>query len=276
VEHRFVDAGGLRMHMVEAGDGAPLVMLHGWPQHWYLWRGVIPLLAPHRRVICPDLRGFGWTDVPSSGYDRETMARDVLALLDGLGIGRVDLVGHDWGGWIGFLLALRHPDRVRRLLALGVVPPWPSRNPRNLLAIWRLVYQIPLALPWLGRLGVERGFARLVLRAGSDAFSEPEMEAFTDRLRGERARASELLYRTFLLREAGPVIAGRYERLLPLRVPTMLVCGERDPVFSTRVLREQAARDDSLELELVPDVGHFLVDEKSDLVADRALRFLGA
>lgn len=274
VEHRLVDAGGLRVHVAEAGEGRPVVMLHGWPQHWYLWRGVIPLVAPHRRVICPDLRGFGWTDAPSSGYDRETMARDVLALLDELGLEQVDLVGHDWGGWIGFLLSLQYPDRVRCLLALGIVPPWPSRNPRNLLESWRLAYQIPLALPRVGRLGVEHGLARLLLRAASDAFSEPEIEAFTDRLRGERARASELLYRTFLLREAGPVAAGRYERLLPLTVPTLLLNGARDPVISTRALGEQAAREDALGLEVVPDAGHFVVDEKPDLVADRALSFL--
>jgi pimeloyl-ACP methyl ester carboxylesterase len=262
------------MHVVEAGEGHPVVMLHGWPQHWYLWRDVIPLLAPHRRVICPDLRGFGWTDAPTSGYDRETMAGDVLALLDVLGLDQVDLVGHDWGGWIGFLLALKNPDRVRRLLALGILAPWPSRNPRNLLEIWRLAYQIPLALPRLGRLAVERGLARLMLRRASDAFSEAEIEAFTERLRGERARASELLYRTFLLREAGPVAAGRYERLLPLTVPTLLVNGERDPVAPAWLVREQAAREDALEVEVVPDAGHFVVDEKPDLVANRALSFL--
>jgi len=110
VEHRFLDAGGLRMHLAEAGEGRPIVMLHGWPQHWYLWRRVIPLLAAQARVLCPDLRGFGWTDAPSRGYDRDTMAGDVLALLDELGLDQVDLVGHDWGGWIGFLLALRWPE----------------------------------------------------------------------------------------------------------------------------------------------------------------------
>jgi pimeloyl-ACP methyl ester carboxylesterase len=84
------------MHLVEAGEGGPIVMLHGWPQHWYLWRRVVPRLAPQTRVLCPDLRGFGWTEVPGRGYDRETMDRDVLALLDELGLDRVDLVGHDW------------------------------------------------------------------------------------------------------------------------------------------------------------------------------------
>jgi pimeloyl-ACP methyl ester carboxylesterase len=272
VEHRFLDAGGLRMHLAEAGYGRPIVMLHGWPQHWYLWRRMIPLVAPHARVLCPDLRGFGWTDARSRGYDRETMAQDVLALLDELGLDRVDLVGHDWGGWVGFLLALRRPERIRRFVALGIVPPWPSRHLRNLLAGWRLTYQIPLALPQLGRRAVEHGLARLILRTASDAFSEEEIEAFTDRLKGERARASELLYRTFLLLEAVPVFAGRYAGL-HFDVPTLLLVGQRDPVIPTRAVREQAARADALELEVVPEAGHFIVDERSELVADRTLGF---
>ena len=260
------------MHLAQAGEGRPIVMLHGWPQHWYLWRRLIPLLAPHARVLCPDLRGFGWSDVPSGGYDRETMAGDVLALLDELGLDRVDLVGHDWGGWIGFLLAVRHPARIRRFVALSIVPPWPSRDPRTLLEGWRLAYQIPLALPQLGRRAVEHGLARLALRTASDAFSQVEIQAFTDRLKGERARASELLYRTFLLREAVPVLAGRYAGL-PLEVPTLLLVGQRDAVISTRAVREQAARADALELQLVPEAGHFIVDEIPELVADRTLGF---
>ena len=230
VEHRFLDAAGLRMHLAEAGEGRPIVMLHGWPQHWYLWRRVMPLLAPQARLLCPDLRGFGWTDAPGRGYDRETMAEDVLALLDELGLDRVDLVGHDWGGWIGFLLALRRPERIWRFVALSIVPPWPSGDRRGLLEAWRIAYQIPLALPQVGRRLVEHGLARLALRAGSDAFSEGEIEAFTDRLKGERARASELLYRTFLLREAVAVFSGRYARL-PLEVPRCSSSGSGTRLF---------------------------------------------
>ena len=69
VQHSFVDAGGLRTHVAEAGEGEPLVMLHGWPQHWYVWRHVIPRLAETYRVICPDLRGLGWTEAPADGYE---------------------------------------------------------------------------------------------------------------------------------------------------------------------------------------------------------------
>jgi pimeloyl-ACP methyl ester carboxylesterase len=272
VRHRLVDAGGLRMHVAEAGEGDAIVMLHGWPQHWYLWRDVIPLVAPHARVICPDLRGFGWSGVPSSGYDRETMACDVLALLDALELERVRLVGHDWGGWIGFLLCLDEPRRISRFVALSILPPWPSGDPRDVFELWRGAYQVPLALPLLGRRAVQYGAARLALRAASGAFDEAELDAFTERLKGERAQASERLYRTFLTREALPIALGRYAGRV-LEVPTLLLVGERDLALPARIARKHAAETAALQLESVADAGHFIVDEKPQLVADRALRF---
>jgi pimeloyl-ACP methyl ester carboxylesterase len=275
VEHRFVDAAGLRTHVAEAGDGDPILLLHGWPQHWYLWRHVIPLVAPHARVICPDLRGFGWTGVPRSGYERERMAGDVLALLDELGLDRVRLAGHDWGGWIGFLLCLRAPERFSRFVALGILPPWPSREPRDALEVWRLAYQLVLGFPLAGRAAVEHGLARLLMRRSSEAFTDAELDAFADRLKGDRARASELLYRTFLLRDLGPVVAGRYARR-PLEVPTLLVAGERDPVIPARVLRSHETATEALDVELLADAGHFVVDERPALVADRILRYTAA
>ncbi len=272
VEHRFVDAGRLRMHVAEAGEGDPVLLLHGWPQHWYMWREVIPRLAPHARVICPDLRGFGWTDVPRGGYDRETMAADVLALMDSLGLERVRLAGHDWGAWIGFLLALGHPERIERLMACSIVPPWPQRDARALLGIWRLAYQIPLAAPGIGRAAGRR-IARLALDSANPPIGEATKAWFLDRLEGERGRAGELLYRTFVLRELGPVAAGRYAAA-DLSVPTLLLAGDRDPAIPAAQVERVAAESASVELELVPDAGHFLVDERPELVAERALGFL--
>ena len=114
VSHRYVEAGDLLMHVAEAGSGPVMVMLHGWPQHWYEWRHLIPQLAKHRRLLMPDLRGFGWSEAPPGGYKKEEMAADVASALDALEIEEYELVGHDWGAYIGFLLALREPQRVKR------------------------------------------------------------------------------------------------------------------------------------------------------------------
>src|SRR5690349_11113885 len=88
VTHRDVHAAGFRWHVAEAGpeDGEPIVMLHGWPQHWYAWRHVVPLLSDRYRLVMPDLRGLGWSQVTPdrNDYAKDSLARDVIALLDEL------------------------------------------------------------------------------------------------------------------------------------------------------------------------------------------------
>ncbi len=114
VEHRFVEVRGMRMHVAEAGAGEPLLLVHGWPQHWYQWRGVIERLADVRRLIVPDLRGFGWSDAPAGPIEPDVFVDDLIALLDALDIEQTDLAGHDWGGYTSLLLAARHPERLER------------------------------------------------------------------------------------------------------------------------------------------------------------------
>jgi pimeloyl-ACP methyl ester carboxylesterase len=270
VDHEFVDANGVRTHVALAGEGPPVLLLHGWPQHWYLWRDVMPVVAPHARVIAPDFRGFGWTEVPQAGYEKTQLADDMVAVLDELGIDEVTIAGHDWGGYVGFLLALEHPARVKSFLALGILPPWGPRSPRATLEAWRFLYQPVLGSPGVGRCAGRAVASRGLRDAG---LSEADVEAFVSRLGGDRGAATEKLYRTFVLRELPGIVRGRYSPN-DLRVPVELVLGRRDPVATQRVAEDVAAQSDRIELELVADSGHFVVDEKPELVTDRLLRLL--
>ena len=280
VEHRFVDAGGLRMHVAEAGEGEPLLLLHGWPQHWWCWRDLIPALAPHYRVIAPDLRGHGWTDAPPRGYEKEQLASDVLALLDALGLERVRLIGHDWGGFAGFLMCLRAPERFERFIALNTGHPWPGSDWRNLLSIWRFAYQVVLGTPGVGARLV-RGRPELVIggalrRAAAHAhtFTAEDLRLFSERFRDPaRAEATSQLYRSFQLREQLPLVRGRY-RSQRLHTPTLLLVGTQDPVVTTRILGGFEPYADEMTVELVDDAGHFIAEDRPALVAERALRFL--
>ena len=284
----MVQARGLRFHVALAGppEAEPLVLLHGWPQHWFEWRKVLPELSRHRRCVLPDLRGLGWSEAPRGGYRKETLAQDVLAVLDALGTERTDLIAHDWGGWIGFLIALRAPERLRRYLALNIVPPWlpwPQGRPRvrEALWLWRLWYQVVLATPLLGETLLRRSPAvALVLRGDNvhaDAFGDEEIEAFAGPLREPaRARASSLIYREFLLREAPAIIRGRHEDA-PLTVPTHLLHGVRDWALGEGPSQASVARGGGLStLERVLDSGHFIAEERPDLVIARARELLGA
>ena len=274
VTHRTVVARGLRFHVAEAGAGEPIVLLHGWPQHWWMWRHVVGLLAPHARLVMIDLRGFGWSDAPPGGYDKQTMADDVLGVLDALGLQRVCLVGHDWGGWIGFLACVAAPERFSAFLALGAPRPLGRPPTRQLLQIWRFAYQVVLSAPLLGRrlIADERFTARVInaIAVHHEAWTADDLRAFTAVLsEPERARASVLLYRTFLLREVGRTPRGR------LTMPTRIMIGAGDPAIRPFLLDGAEREADDLAVEIVPGCGHFVPEERPALVAERARALFG-
>ena len=122
--HSYFNSGDVVLHFVRAGEGDPVVLLHGWPQTWYAWHKIIPSLAQRYSVIAPDLRGLGDSSRPSGGYDKATIAQDIAKLLhEHLGIDRYFLVGHDWGGPVAFCLAATYPDAVRKLVMLDTAVP---------------------------------------------------------------------------------------------------------------------------------------------------------
>jgi pimeloyl-ACP methyl ester carboxylesterase len=276
VDHEVVETSRLRMHVARAGDaGPPLVLLHGWPQHWYAWRHVIPRFSERFRVFCPDLRGLGWTEAPSGGYEKESLASDVLALFDALELPRVLLIGHDWGAYTGFLLCLREPERVERFVALNDIHPWLRASPHDALHAWRLWYQWVLATPAVGAWLVRNrpAFVKGLIRAWSAkcVWSEHELDLFANSLREpQRAHASAQYYRSFLLRELLPTLAGRY-RSLRLRTPTLLLFGADDGVVRPHQLRGYEPYADDMRLELIRGVGHFTPEEAPELVVDRAI-----
>lgn len=278
VSHRWVRARGLDFHVAEAGHGEDVVLcLHGWPQHWYEWRHLMPALADRHRVLAMDLRGFGWSGAPRDGYEKENLADDVLAVLDALAIDRVKLVGHDWGGWIGFLLCLKAPRRFERYLALNILTPWLS-SPRALLPhAWRFAYQLVNMAPLVGYEMHRRGrLVPRVLVAGSsrkDVWDEATLQSFAANLaEPARARAAVQMYRVFQLREVLPIMRGRYAKQR-LTVPTRMLFGSGDVVLRPELLAGYERHADDMQVELVPDSGHFIADEKPELVAERARAF---
>ncbi len=280
VTHRYVDVPGARLHVAEAGEGPPVLLLHGWPQHWWIWRKVIPALAGERRLICPDLRGFGWSEAPAGRYEMSEFAADITALLDELGLDRVDLIGHDWGGYTGFLLCLDAPQRIRNYLALGVVHPWfepPKVTPQ---ALRRTAYQFILATPGIGTsvLRFQPGFVKLALRRGahpSMRWSEEELDCYAETFRPrDHALASSHVYRSFLLRELPRLKRGDY-RSRRSSVPTLLLHGEADPVIRADILAGYEPYAEEMSVEEVEHCGHFIAEEKPELVIERARALFG-
>jgi pimeloyl-ACP methyl ester carboxylesterase len=280
VSHRWVSAGGLRVHVAEAGpaDAEPVLLLHGWPQHWYEWRGLVPALSQRYRLLMPDLRGLGWTEAPLDGYEKEQLARDQIALLDQLGIERVKLIGHDWGGYAGFLMCLLAPERVDRYVATNIIHPWPKPDARGLLNAWRLVYQVPMLLPYVGpRVTRRPGFIKLMLNgAKKGVFTDAELEAFEAPYRDpERSFVSARYYRSFQAHDL-PLLLRRHWAAYRLTVPTLMLFGTGDFAITRASLDGYEPYADDMRIETVPDTGHFVVDAAPDVVARRALEFFEA
>jgi pimeloyl-ACP methyl ester carboxylesterase len=271
------------MHYVEAGDpdGPPAMLVHGWPQHFWEWRDVIPPLADAGyRVIAPDLRGLGWSDAPRDGYGKEPMSRDLLSLLDALEIEETFLAGHDWGGYISYLLALLHPERVRAYLACNIIHPWLPVNPATLSRLPRTFYQFVVSTPGVNqRVLARRETIHAFFTTGSgrpEAWSDQDVEIFAERFRDPaRVQATAGIYGNFITREFWPLMAGRY-RDRRLTVPTIALFGTDDFVMNEATVSGFEPYTDDMHLELVPDTGHFIVEERPQLVVDRALSHFGS
>jgi pimeloyl-ACP methyl ester carboxylesterase len=277
VLHRFVETSRLRVHIAEAGEGEPVLLLHGWPQHWYAWRKVIPLLGGSHRVICPDLRGFGWTDAPRDGYRTAELVDDLLALVDALELDGVLVVGHELGGRLGFHLSLRAPARVHGHLALNALHPyWSAR--RLAPQAWRQWWTVFVETPLVGRTVLRRipAFTRMLFRLGTPVpgtRSAPAGEEFIAALREPaRARAAERVQGQFAYREILPTLLGKH-RSTRLEVPTLMLNGTKDFALAPAELGGYEPYADDLRVELIADAGHFLHEERPQLVAETALRF---
>jgi pimeloyl-ACP methyl ester carboxylesterase len=273
VTHHYVDVDGVRLHYAEAGSGDPVVLLHGWPQHWWMWRDLIGPLNESYRVICPDFRGFGWSDVPARGYGVARLTEDILGLLDHLGIERTRVVGHDVGLGVGYWMSLFHARRVERYVAMSAWHLWAASglHVRAFLRPWHIVL---LSSP-LGTLAVRRlGMPERALRTWrwSGSFSAREVKTYVGPLKRPGApKATVRRYRQLL---AELLWFTRQYKRLHLRVPTLHLVGEKDPIIEVHENEFLRTHADDLVFELVPDAGHFLVEERPDWVRERVLNYL--
>lgn len=268
VRRSFVEAGGVRFHVTEAGpaDGRPVVALHGWPQHHWEYRDLLANPPDGLRIIAPDLPGFGWSGPPTHRWAKDDIATDVLALLDSLGLDRVLLIAHDWGAYAGYRMVLRAPERFDGYLAMNMAHPWQS--PRTALPhLWRLAYQIPLATVgiWLHQ---HTNFVERIFRLGS-RIDPADARVFADRFRDPVcARAGRDAYRTFLLRELPG--SARHPETRRASVPIRALFGTGDAAVHLSMVSPNTANADDYTLETV-DASHFVVDEKPEIVRKKLI-----
>ncbi|WP_413249231.1 alpha/beta fold hydrolase [Sinomonas flava] len=278
VTHRWVDVGGLSMHLAEAGEGDPLILLHGFPQNWWEWHGLIPRLAEHFHVIAVDQRGFGWTDAPRRGYDAATLVRDIVRLMERLDVPRARFLTHDWGALVAQLLAMERPDLVEALVVTGSPDLHIRPNVRLLPLFPKLWHVFALALPAAGpRFQRSRKLARHLLTAFEPpgGVAEEDIELYrTAMAQPDRAYAGSALYRRTILPAFMGIIVGTHARR-DFTTPTLVLVGAMEPSGTLQEMGHRRGRGSNVTAEILPGAGHFLPDHSPDAVADRALRFFG-
>ncbi|WP_368502466.1 alpha/beta fold hydrolase [Actinomyces sp.] len=289
--HRHITAGGTRFHVVLAGPEAPIdasgaaagphnpliLLLHGFPECWWTWRHVIPALADAgRRVAALDLRGFGGSDRPPSGYDLVTLARDVAAVVRALGHDRAIVVGAGLGGQVGWTLAGLEPELTVGLVPIGAPHPLAVRSlpMRTVMGskAQHLFFNVPL-LPERS-LRTTAGVERL-LRSWAAPGTRPLVSEGAEYYAALLARpgaahsALESTRRTTLTRAEAQALYP------PTTVPVLSVQGEFDPVQPARAhARDTHHVAGVLQQVTIRDVGHFPQEEAPDKLVDALLPFL--
>jgi haloacetate dehalogenase len=278
MEQRVVRANGIRINAWLGGRGAPVVMLHGYPQTGQMWRKVAPRLLDECAIVCPDLRGYGDSDKPRDGYDKRTMARDIHLVMESLGHKRYAVVGHDRGARVAHRLALDHPDAVTRLCVLDIVPTHTVfRDTRKELAAayWHWFYfQVP-DLPELMIGAAPEPFLRYMLRGWAfraGAIEEPMVQeylrAFT--LPGT-IRAGLEDYRAAASRDLED---DERDLALKLRCPVLAIWGEYGKMHSLfDVLASWREKGPDVRGHTLP-CGHFIPEEMPEELVAELRQFL--
>lgn len=279
-EHNFIDNNGVKIHYVTQGEGKLMLMLHGFPAFWYSWRHQIPEFSENYKVVAVDLRGHNDSDKPKNknAYRVEDAISDVKAVIEGLGYESCVLVGHNRGGAVAWEFAYTHPEMVEQLIVMNA-PHLAKiisalRTPQQLLRSW---YFFLFQLPWLPEALFRRsdyqflkgGFTNFVV--DKDVFSPSDLEIYKEAAAKPGALTAMVnWYRNFFqswLVDRGWGV---------LKVPTLMIWGEEDAALGKELVAGTENYVENLTVRYVPGCGHWVHEEKPQLVNQYMHEFLAS
>ncbi len=273
-ESRFMEVNGVKLHYLVAGRGQPVVLLHGYAQTSHMWRPLIAELAKTNTVIAPDLRGFGGSAKPDTGYDKKTMAQDIHALVVALGYQRVRIVGHDIGLMVAYAYAAQYPAEVEKIALMDAFLPgvgnW--QNVWLLRDLWHFHFygEVPLKLV--------AGRERVYFEHFWNDFAADKTKSVSEADRRIYARA----YAQPGGMRAGFEVFRAFEQdakdlaemaKVKLKMPMLVLTGEK--ASGEFLIQQGRLVADNVEGVVVKGSGHWLMDEAREQVVPRLVSFLG-
>jgi pimeloyl-ACP methyl ester carboxylesterase len=278
--HHMATVNGIQMHYVIGGQGDPVVLLHGWPQSWYEWRHIMPALAKNYTVVAPDIRGFGDSSRPLTGYDGKTTAEDIHQLMSQLGFDKIFLVAHDVGAQTAYSYAAAHPNNVTKLVIMDF--PYPGFLPPEFGANgpwWFAFHQVP-DLPEAIVQGKEREYLSWFFKGlayNPSAITEADIDVFAshDSAPGTM-RAGFEYFRSFSI----DAEQNKESAKAKITMPVLALGGDIYPAlggdlpgnFALSSLQSLAT---NVKGVTVPLSGHWIPEEQPDFVIEQLFNFFG-
>ena len=271
---QLVPANGIKINAVTGGEGPPVLLLHGWPETWWEWHKVMPLLAERFSVVAIDLRGAGFSDCPQGDYDKTTMARDAHEVMIALGHDRYAVCGHDIGGMVALPQAAIFRDAVTHLAVLDVPLPGWSEWEATIARLWHFSFHANRDLPERLIHGREYDYISTFMteRFHDHSTFDPEVldiYAKAMALPG-RTRGGMEWYRTL---DADHAAALEY-RKRPLEIPVLGLGG--DQRFGDRMVPMLSEFARNVTGGSIARCSHYIADERPDEVAAGLITFLTA
>jgi pimeloyl-ACP methyl ester carboxylesterase len=280
--HHMASVNGIQLHYVIGGHGAPVVLIHGWPQTWFEWRHIMPALAKNYTVIVPDLRGLGDSSKPLTGYDGKTTAEDIYQLISQLGFKKILLVAHDIGAQTAYSYAAAHPNNVTKLVIMEFA--FPGFLPPGFEGVtwWFAFHQVP-DIPEMLTFGKEKEYLSWFYKGlayNPSAITQADIDEFVGHYSAPGGmRAGFEYYRAF------PIDANENKESLAkegkLLMPVLAVGGDIYPAvggdlpgnFALYSTQQLAANVQGIT---VPLSGHWIPEEQPDFVIKQLDNFFGA
>jgi len=283
-KHDFVKVDEIRMHYVTQGEGKLLLLLHGFPDFWYVWRFQIPELARHFRVVAPDLRGYNETDKPEGvdKYRLNLLAEDILELIHALGERRAIIVGHDWGGVVAWSLAAFNPEATEKLVVLNAPHPnaYTTRTkglPRQLQKSWYVFFFQIADIPEEVLSRNDYFFLKNMLRLSfvkKDVLTDEDLKVYAEAWSRPEALTAALNYYRANMNPA-ILFSERTIAFPKIKSPTLVVWGEQDAALSKALIVDTDEFVDApYSIKYLPNCGHWVQLEEPELVNKYILEFL--